>query len=962
MKTIYMTIFIILIFHSLSVGFSAEVLSEDLGTNLTPTCYQDVITPLLSNINQCPLTDDSFDEFDAIECACNLPASREQMNQVAEAQSRKVGDMMVEIFKQNKHQMIQKVAMIYGANNRADLVQNNMCSMDAMTEIIRQRSLLPESDNYHCSSVRVQQNSQKYFGKNFSGVIESLGEVPAEVTMENNLSRSLFTQPLASGNFNQCLSPNVGRLEFESLKVQNDDKQLTPEQVNEKIQELQAQCAFMMSSAVDLLCSVGTVAPVVDQGFLEKHFDHDPFNVDFNDDNYIALQNLWCQAQSQSDSEMADSNLNCLSSYTEVDVERLARPQLRTAQVNTLIQCHREILGNDSFLVPTHLKEAQRELARDRAELRACALLACSNIAEISASDIENVNCVPRNSENQLLTALNDIRQINCAIDESNASLVGVGGGNFCENGKLNEAALSMLNLLIMECRAVECMRDDDIRETFAVEIQEHPQIRAAIETPVEEMRERNAGAQRFWERFSGETAVMAATENFTEDLYFESLRGGFVGSGYSEPIPAVAEPIMPVNPNGSVAEVPVPEAVVADPNGGDDGVDPAVAAAEPVIEPTTEDAFTPSFSDGSESAALQALDREMHITRRLEDALADMTRNREILENAPLGSEARDRAFQELGRAQERVTGLERQFEELRDIERKNGIDSSGSFNNRFADTLQGLPSGMVDSGFRIGGRDRGRERNSGRDSASTRNRNRLSGAQISARNNDSSAIFQPPVREAVGPTEGKETGAVAGVISPSLPRPVGAEEAGANNGNDQKLLDISGGTGRGPAGAPVGETVGPARLTGTLRDIASNLSLASLDRAQLNPEQAYGAEIVVNPELNRIDLLNEILTYKQQHPNFQLGQVVTVKQLDQVTGIYKKARLIPLFNTNGEFDGYGISADASMRSQLVYKNYDRIKFRDLTRNEAYQLEMDIIVAQGTRRLFPDTKPISRN
>lgn len=898
-------------------GHAGEVISTDIGAPVSIDCHHNDVTPLTQNTNQCPLSDEEFDEFDAAECACLLPVSNAQLDQLSDRQDKEVGKLFLQIIEHNKNQMLETLQAVSAHDLRADPAQDNLCSLDAMTEIIKKRSQLPNNDSFHCSADAIAKNSQKYFETNLQGVLKQLGGPPRSMISGQNLSDSLLIQPILAGEIGQCLGKSTGDQVFQSFIKNFGAEALSKKQAQEKIERLQTQCGIMMSSLADILCEKDKIAPIANKDFIQDVFKHDPFEVDLEDDHYIALQNLYCSDENKAMSEAKKSN-NCLESYHGADVESLIRPPLRTNQFADLIECHAEVLGHRNFMRSSNNVNFESRKLDVENEVMACSLLSCKNIQELNQNgNVEN-NCVARDSENQIVTALNDIGKIQCGQNNT----------NFCENGKLNEVALSMLNLLVMECRAVECMKDEDLKLVFAAQMAEHPQIREAIETPIDAIKERNVSTKRFWKRFGGDTSTLAQAEQFNESSYLASLAGDFTGVGFRE-----ASPVAP-----TVEDRTQEDPVVIDPSVNsevtENNSNPLTpeSSGESIV---AQDDFTPSFSAGSDDSSLEALDREMHINRQLEDALAKITHSREVLANAPLGSEARDRAFQELGRAQARVTGLESQFEDLKRLERRSGVESDGNFKSRFAGSFASTP---MDMNFTRTGKSLGAKNVS----VGTAPR-RLSQGSLHSSAGMNTAIRIDPRKQVQQQDHKKDS--LVDVNARALPRPIPVPSSGGSA--DQTTLDAARAGTTSVARSPASSVNQPASLNGTLKQVANNLSLASLARKDLDPQNAYGAEIIVSPKKEKIDLLAEVLSYKQKHPEFQLGQVLTVKQLDHQTGTYKKARLIPLFDTNGSFDGYGISSDAVMRAQLVYKSFERIKFRDLSRNEAYQLEMDIIVAQ---------------
>lgn len=84
-------------------------------------------------------------------------------------------------------------------------------------------------------------------------------------------------------------------------------------------------------------------------------------------------------------------------------------------------------------------------------------------------------------------------------------------------------------------------------------------------------------------------------------------------------------------------------------------------------------------------------------------------------------------------------------------------------------------------------------------------------------------------------------------------------------------------------------------------------------------------------------IDVVNELIKYRKENPDFKVGKIVVIKQGES------KARLIPLFDEFGYFKSYGINSDYGIMKRIIIRPEGPIMVKFLTKAQSLRYEFDI-------------------
>lgn len=921
----------------ISIYGIGEIDSENIDGDAEKDCVTNT-SPLTSDINICPLDSASYDEFDVIECACTLPPKTEAVIALNEVKNKKIGNVVKNIFNASKGKIADFVELAGQMGIRADLAQSNLCSIDAISEVIKQRMVAGS-----CSLEKINNNSMKYFDESLRDLYLSLGERPNT----NRSSDHLFIIPVSKRNTLQCLTDNPGnstlnnflkgsafekgrqdlldnlnnelsrgantidldkneiyrmisndkKAEIQALFQQKRDKSnpnelaalivdkiYSSETVSHAVNGLQNQCGFLMASIGDLLCSDGEVSTIGNQDFIEKQLDHDPFNIDLENDLYYATQSLYCSGKKNAP---LVENGACLTDNSFTDAQSLLNPKPSFLKFDQFISCHENILGDNEFLNTNSQRMARATNNSEDETKRLCSFLGCSNILELASQSASSFTCDARGPNYSLNKVLLDLAKIDCSE----------GNNHFCVNGDMTEEFIALQKMIIIECRQTSCLSDTQISEALAKSIEQNSEIRNLVNLPKGKLLNASEQEDQFWNRFQGDTYELAKSPTFNSQNYTTVLNEGFVGRGYREAIETL-ESRQANSQNDSIS--PIPAAKIERAN------------------------IVPGNSSMSER-----LNAEINIGERLEQSLANARRQMAVIENTPEYSPNREEAFRQLGYAQASVENIKREFENLKAQENTNGNDAS--FEQRYAEEFAAYP---FTGGITVGGETGGGQRPPTSYQQNFGPTNTGTNTIDVARNINS---FTDNFRQL--PAQSESYGEVT-----ELPQRVDndVDNSDSDVNLNQKADVVSGSASRSPAAQISGESL----TTANTSLLGSRLNHAIGEGEFLINQK--GREIVIDPRQEVINIDQELSTFMRTHSDFKIGESVVLTQLDSQTGAKQRARLIPLFNDTGAFREYGISSDVNLRERIRFAENSPIEMRFLTRNEAYQQDM---------RLFQDTE-----
>lgn len=960
--------FVLILFFTIfsySVFGVGEVVVEKTNEN-DPRCHVDP-----SPIKECPLTGESFDEFEVIECACQLPPDENALNNFNAKKNLKIGDTLKTAFGKSKENFIEVVRLSSQLGVRADHPNDNKCSMDAFSEILKRRVNFPKQSPLSCGNEQISENAQKFFGKSLGKVISDLGKAPEGVISNNDPISSLFSQPKDQRDQYQCLSEPVGngyldlitkgssldrikngleenlktilseednsqnmirklsqnsdyfRLLSEDLKydfidrakreiIAGKDKDqviktfldqtLSPASIQSSIEGLQSHCGFMMSSLVDLLCKKDQVGTIKNAKFLEWKLEHDPFEINLEDENYYAAQSMYCDGQKESGDRVGSHAKDCANEYRGQTIEELSLPKIRVQQYDEFLSCHEQFLGSSDFIKNNLSREENIEKARERdSSTNLCQFMHCSNISDLA--NIEGkFDCKPRSQSQGLDEILNDLRKIDCSK----------GDNRFCVGGKPDPIFHNIQKMLLVECRMTDCMSDKDINSKLASMIEGSPELQRIMSTPRDKLVSSQEEEKRFWQRFSGETTDLAKANGFDAQSFEGVLKSDFTGKGYSE------------RPKALVEKVTEVENVLGQ------SVDSAKSANTAVREQeimTVQDEIL----------------EELAITASLREEQANLMSYRAKMDASAIDTQKRAKITKLIREARKNIQDIKDRYEAIQQRRRDEiaKYREYAEFGERFRDMLPELPTTKIKQGtsrsqartiasvaeaFELPSQQEDIVSNSAR--VPSNNFDNSNNSEISKAKR-STVRTQPENREAVE----------------SLPSRVGSGGKRISAKEAASIIQGTGGASLGGLGTGGGR---PASsdvmiLSDDQLSILEDLKGAKLTSLDMTSPENFKAEIIVAPELEQFGLLAQMIEYRKTNPNFRVGEMVTIKQYSADIGAYLQARLIPVFDDNGKFKEYGINSDNEFKEKIIIEKEVNFPIRFLSKDESYKTELDL-------------------
>ena len=137
------------------------------------------VSPLTLGVNICPITGKEFDEDDLIECTCVLPSESNESFQ--KLKNKRIGDVFKNMFNESKKSFVDVVRVASQSGVRADHPESNKCSMDAFSEILKNRLKAPKLSSVSCDNDIIERNAKKYFNSDLGSIITELSKPPKSV-------------------------------------------------------------------------------------------------------------------------------------------------------------------------------------------------------------------------------------------------------------------------------------------------------------------------------------------------------------------------------------------------------------------------------------------------------------------------------------------------------------------------------------------------------------------------------------------------------------------------------------------------------------------------------------------------------------------------------------------------------------------------------------------------------------
>jgi hypothetical protein len=952
-------IVLLTIFVSMS-GISAEI-AENILKSETKVCETNV-SPLTLGVNVCPITDEEFDEDDLIECTCVLPSESSESFQ--KLKNKKIGDVFKNMFNESKKSFVDVVRVASQSGIRADHPENNKCSMDAFSEILKNRLKAPKQSSIACDNGTIEKNTKKYFNSDLGSIITELSRPPQAVVTATDPLSSLFIQPMENRDHKQCLSPmgngfmdmvtkgsmqsrvtnevateilrhlnkekTVGWI-LERHSLNNDYFRKLPDVLKQEIvmrmkqlktvgksddeikaafsklafsdtaiegaiDNLQNHCGFMMTSLVDLMCQKKEVGDIASNKFIEKQLGHDPYEVDLEDENWYAAQEMHCRSE-LSQSKEKDKNESCVDNYRK-DVTELIIPPIRLTSYDSLLACNKEFVGSDNYLKNSNMRREKTDNKSSKdGTAGICEMLACSNHIDMITG--EEVVCEKRNGNLSYKDLINEIASINCS-KESN---------KYCQNGKALPILENIQKMFITECRITGCMEDKVLAGKFQDQIKTNPDLKRIFETPKEKLVSMSGAEQQFWDRFSGETTVMAQSDSFNVDSYSKVLDKDFTGKGYKEK-PAVT-----------------PKDVIADVK----NEAPPVVNVQDQAKQAIEQLEHKKRVQEESHALMDEVEINRSLQRQLKQARRDIVKVQTNDKHAVITSAVRQ--------ARDIVSQNKKIYEQIRSmreerLRRAGKKVSSTSFEERYKDQLAGINE-FVSNGINIAPK----RKTSSNDNSEARDyKNVLRDNRYSQNQN-----FQGSQNSVIKPLEvakeaqvdnakalPKRMGKGGSIASPDEINKIGASGSSAGASGTS-----SGSPSTSKARASSGVKLGS--LGGESAALGQQMVKEAIDAQTLVKGIRKETIISVEDEVEEIDIVNEVINYKKVNPEFKVGGVVVLKQGES------EARLIPLFDKFGYFSSYGINSDKDIRDRIVIRSEGPIMMRFMGKNESLKHELDI-------------------
>ena len=108
---------------------AGELPSFDDSNQEISSCYRKEGSPLTNNLNICPLNDEEFDEFDVVECTCQLPPNKKKLESVSDEINKAIGNVFID----NYRHSIDMLKNIWSQADRINypfkLEDNNICTV-----------------------------------------------------------------------------------------------------------------------------------------------------------------------------------------------------------------------------------------------------------------------------------------------------------------------------------------------------------------------------------------------------------------------------------------------------------------------------------------------------------------------------------------------------------------------------------------------------------------------------------------------------------------------------------------------------------------------------------------------------------------------------------------------------------------------------------------------------------------
>ena len=652
------------------------------------------------------------------------------------------------------------------------------------------------------------------------------------------------------------------------------------------IENLQNHCGFMMTSLVDLMCQKNEVGDIANNEFIEKQLGHDPYEVNLEDENWYAAQGMHCRKE-QNKSKSDDQDASCKDAYRK-DVTELIIPPIRLADYDSLLSCNNHFLGSEDYLKRENGSRLENSLKGQKdGTAGICEMLACSNHIDMLAG--KEVACEKRDGTLSYKDLIEEIANIKCSVNEEN---------KYCVAGKPNPILENIQKMFITECRIAGCMEDKFLTDKFRYQIKTNPNLKKIFETPKEELVSMSGSEQKFWDRFSGETAVMAKSDDFNIDSYSKVLEQDFTGRGYKE------KP--KVTPKEIIAKI--------------EKESPVVDKA-PQIQQEIEN--TKSAQQVTDEA--HSLMAEVETRNRLMEEYKSASKEyiKQVTNNKSVISTSKYRqAKKEISSIRQSYNNLQRELEKRR--EERGQPKRRSTFESRFKDKIERFDDIMGGGRSLPGKKQKQREASKGdnhtyeevlRDDYSKKyplNQNYSDSSHAKEQNQTQAQKMLP-----------RRMGKGGSIASPEEIAKIGDTSAGGSvDSSSQRGL-------RKAASLPA------------LGSNATRTGKALLEEAIKKNSliEEIGNEEIINlsNEVEVIDVVNELIQYRKENPDFKVGKIVVIKQGES------KARLIPLFDEFGYFKSYGINSDYGLMKRIIIRPEGPIMVKFLTKAQSLRYEFDI-------------------
>lgn len=676
---------------------------------------------------------------------------------------------------------------------------------------------------------------------------------------------------LTYGKSNEEIKAEFSKLAFSSTAIEG------------AIDNLQNHCGFMMTSLVDLMCQKNEVGDIANSEFIEKQLGHDPYQVNLEDENWYAAQEMHCRKEHDK-SKNEVRNTSCKDAYRK-DVTELIIPPIRLADYDSLLSCNNEFLGSEDYIKRESGSRLENNLKGQKdGTAGICEMLTCSNHIDMLAG--KNVACEKRDGCLSYKDLIEEIANIKCS-SESN---------KYCQNGKPNPILENIQKMFITECRITGCMEDKVLTDKFQEQIKSNPDLKRIFETPKEELVSMSGSEQKFWDRFSGETAVMAKSDDFNIDSYSKVLDKDFTGTGYKE------------------TPKTTPKDVIA-------GINKEAPAIDQTAQIQQEIENTKSAQQVTDEA--HSLMAEVETRNRLmeeyksaaKEYIKQVTNNKSVIST----SEYRQ-AKKEISSIRQSYNNLQRELEKRR--EERGQPKRRSTFESRFKDKIERFDDIM--GGGRI---------LPGKKQKEASKRDNHTYEEVLRDDYSKKYPLNQNYSDSSHAKEQNQTQA-----QEMLPRRMGKGGSLASPEEIAKIGDTSAG------GSVDSSSQRGLRKAASLPALGSNATRTgkalleeAIEKNSLIEEIGNEEIINLSNEVEVIDVVNELIQYRKENPDFKVGKIVVIKQGES------KARLIPLFDEFGYFKSYGINSDYGLMKRIMIRPEGPIMVKFLTKAQSLRHEFDI-------------------